>query len=60
MKLLVIAGFLGSGKTMLLYACSSVDPDFCSEFADAMFILHKDLDRFPSVNEFFGRFGRDV
>lgn len=29
----------------------TVDPDFRSEFADAMFIPHKDLNRFPSVKQ---------
>jgi len=38
----------------------SVDSDFRSEFADAMFIPHKDLNRFPSVKEYSRRFGRDV
>jgi uncharacterized 2Fe-2S/4Fe-4S cluster protein (DUF4445 family) len=37
-----------------------VDPDFSSEFADAMFIPHKDLNRFPSVKEYFREFVRDV
>jgi uncharacterized 2Fe-2S/4Fe-4S cluster protein (DUF4445 family) len=38
----------------------TVDPDFGSEFADAMFIPHKDLNRFPSVKKYYRRFGRDV
>ena len=38
----------------------TVDPDFRSEFANAMFIPHKDLNRFPSVKEYFRRIGRDV
>lgn len=38
----------------------TVDPDFSSEFADAMFIPHKDLNRFPSVKEYFREFVRDV
>jgi len=38
----------------------TVDPDFRSEFADAMFIPHKDLNRFPSVKKYFRRIGRDV
>ncbi|RLG91367.1 MAG: ferredoxin [Candidatus Hecatellales archaeon] len=29
----------------------TVDPDFNKEFIDAMFIPHKDLDRFPSVKQ---------
>jgi uncharacterized 2Fe-2S/4Fe-4S cluster protein (DUF4445 family) len=28
------------------------DPDFHTEFADAMFIPHKNLDRFPSVKKY--------
>ncbi len=31
----------------------SVDPDFSSEFANAMFIPHKDLNRFPSIKKIF-------
>jgi uncharacterized 2Fe-2S/4Fe-4S cluster protein (DUF4445 family) len=38
----------------------TVDPDFRSEFADAMFIPHKDLKRFPSVEKYFRSFGNDV
>ena len=38
----------------------TVDPDFRSEFANAMFIPHKDLNRFPSVKEYFRRFEMDV
>jgi uncharacterized 2Fe-2S/4Fe-4S cluster protein (DUF4445 family) len=38
----------------------TVDPDFRLEFADAMFIPHKDLNRFPSVKEHFRRSGRGV
>ncbi|MFX1492626.1 MAG: ASKHA domain-containing protein, partial [Promethearchaeota archaeon] len=38
----------------------SVDPDFSSEFAYAMFIPHKDLSRFPSIKQDFRRFETDV
>ena len=38
----------------------TVDPDFVLEFADSMFIPHKDLKRFPSVKKYFRRFGRIV
>lgn len=30
------------------------DPDFHTEFADAMFIPNKNLDRFPSVKKYLG------
>jgi len=33
----------------------SVDPDFTLEFSNAMFLPHKDLDRFPSVKTYFNR-----
>ncbi|MEM2702873.1 MAG: ASKHA domain-containing protein, partial [Candidatus Bathyarchaeia archaeon] len=29
------------------------DPDFQLEFAEAAFLPHKNLDRFPSLKEFF-------
>ena len=38
----------------------AVDRDFALEFADSMFIPHKDLKRFPSVEKYFRRFGRIV
>ncbi|MFX1509454.1 MAG: ASKHA domain-containing protein [Promethearchaeota archaeon] len=34
--------------------------NFNSEFANAMFIPHKDLNRFPVVSKQFRRFGKDV
>ncbi len=36
------------------------DPDFNSEFAKAMFIPHKDSNRFPLARKDFRRFGKDV
>lgn len=36
----------------------SADPEFSREFSSGMFIPHRDLDRFPSVNEYFDKLGK--
>jgi len=33
----------------------AIDPDFSQEFTRALFIPHRDLDRFPSVKEHLER-----
>lgn len=38
----------------------ATDPEFDKEFFDAMFVPHKDLNRFPSVKEYFKKHQRDL